>query len=68
MSPSHGTFPPYSNEEAAQIKRLAAADEPLVCPRCGEQLSEGSPLKWRRTTVRLVHCASCRRELVLRDG
>jgi hypothetical protein len=64
------TIPPFTIEEAAQIRKLFMGDAgELDCPRCGNELTIGQPIAapGRRTAAWQIRCDHCRRRLVLRN-
>jgi len=52
----------FSRTESDEIRRLAmAADEPLVCPRCGADLLVREPAGRSARTIWEIRCTPCHR-------
>ncbi len=66
----HDTQPPFSKEEVALIRKAVVTPGAAVeCPRCGSPLTAEGPVAGEGTgaAVCQLHCATCRRNLILRN-
>ncbi len=70
MTDDRDTWPPYSKEEADQIRKaLITPHAPVVCPRCGKDLDMAGPVAGGHSVMVLwqFKCASCERSVIVRD-
>ncbi len=65
----HPTNAPFSKEEVAIIRKAVLTPGASVeCPRCGSALTLEEPVVGKTAEAVLwVHCATCRRNLTVRD-
>jgi DNA-directed RNA polymerase subunit RPC12/RpoP len=65
----HDTSVPFSKEEVAIIRKAVLTPGASVeCPRCGSALTlEERVVDETTVAVLWVHCATCRRNLIVRD-
>ena len=66
--PSHETMLPFSGEDAASIRRMAAAGQSTMpCPRCGEELEVGDRVAEidNNPVVSVFRCMRCRQMLMV---
>ena len=64
------TLPPYSPEEAAQIRKaLVTPNAPMICPRCGSHFLNMGPVAGGGSVAILwqFRCDACRRNVMLLD-
>ncbi len=64
------TLPPYSPEEAAQIRKaLVTPNAPMICPRCGSHLDMVGPVAGVGSVATLwqFRCDACRRSIMVLD-
>ena len=67
---SRKTNNPFSPDDAVAIRQMVATpDIRMPCPRCGADLTIGTPISVGDTIppLRDVRCEGCRRHLFVRD-
>ncbi len=67
---SRKTYIPFSPDDAVAIRQMVATPDTRVpCPRCGADLTIGTPISVGGTIMPLwdVRCEGCRRHLFVRD-
>jgi hypothetical protein len=68
MSGPLDTPAPFSRDEALMIQEMVASpDAPLICPKCKQELTIGSPITMRGHTVHQLSCPECHRYFMARD-
>ncbi len=61
------TWPPYTEEEAAQVRNAVVTPQaPVLCPRCGQDLDMLGPVGGG-AVVWQFRCEACRRSVVVYD-
>ena len=58
----------FSRKEGEEIRRVAATDdEPLICPRCGAELSVREPEGRSDRKIWEIRCTPCHRSAFLTE-